>query len=197
MWKMNHVYKIRDKRENVNKEQKLDNLDVRTVIRFQLLVCVKIIWKSGIEKNYKLNGGNLFYVPVACKSVCLFPAQMNRTKIGRRSYCPMEQSQWTGFKPISPISCERKRVKMTRSIFIKLNVWPMLVTRLTSHIFLRTYATNYFPHWNFVQYFAHGLFYAWTVNLWNKKDMSPCSVFHDPIEIFSIWPIFWTNETII
>ena len=30
-----------------------------------------------------------------------------------------------------------------------------------------------------VQYFAYSLFYAWTVNLCNKKDMSPCLIFHN------------------
>ena len=46
------------------------------------------------------------------------------------------------------------------------------------------------PTLKYIQLFAYGLFYAWTVNLSNKKNTSPCSVFHDLILKFSAFDKF-------
>ena len=42
------------------------------------------------------------------------------------------------------------------------------------------------PKLKFVQYFANSLFYAWPNHIWNKKDMFPCSGFHNLILKFSV-----------
>ena len=47
-----------------------------------------------------------------------------------------------------------------------------------------------FPTLESIQYFAYSLFNAWTVNLSNKKDTSPCSVFHNLIWKFSAFDQF-------
>ena len=40
-------------------------------------------------------------------------------------------------------------------------------------------------HIDFFQYFAYSLLYAWTIKLWNTKDMSLCPFFHYLIRKFS------------